>query len=126
MTQLQPVTHIAGMDITIAGRRLRQRCAWCGAILIDSDLANVATVTERCSHGCDRGQILVPPGDDEPCPHCNGTGNEPFVMATYPPGRLVRVEGEAGFRSFVVLDEADDLPDDACGKVDDAVTGLAG
>jgi hypothetical protein len=35
------ITHIAGIDVTI-GPRLRQRCAWCGATLIDYDLERVA------------------------------------------------------------------------------------
>ena len=35
------VTHIAGIDVTI-GPLLRQRCAWCGATLIDYDLEKVA------------------------------------------------------------------------------------
>lgn len=35
------LTHIAGIDVQV-GARLRQRCAWCGAVLIDYDLANIA------------------------------------------------------------------------------------
>lgn len=35
------VTHIAGLDVQV-GRYLRQRCAWCGAMLSDYDLARVA------------------------------------------------------------------------------------
>ena len=34
--------HIAGMQIDIGGRYLRQRCSWCGAGLIDYDLAMMA------------------------------------------------------------------------------------
>lgn len=43
-------------------------------------------------------------------------------MATYPIGRLVRVVGGDGFRMNSVLDETEDLPNDACGSVDDEVT----
>lgn len=57
------VTHIAGVDTHI-NHRLRQRCAWCGALLIDYDLANLA----------------VPVGQD-PTP------------ATWPVGGLVLVDG---------------------------------
>lgn len=35
------VLHVAGLDVCI-NQRLRQRCAWCGALLLDYDLANVA------------------------------------------------------------------------------------
>lgn len=87
-----PVTHIAGADITIGGRRLRQRCSWCGAILLDYDLANVA--------------VMVEPGEQAEPP------------ATWPVGRLVRVHGGMS----TVLDETEELPEDACGKVDDEVT----
>ena len=34
--------HIAGLDVTIGERLLRQRCAWCGATLLDYDLTRVA------------------------------------------------------------------------------------
>jgi hypothetical protein len=88
-------THIAANDITIGGQRLRQRCAWCGAILIDYDLTRVAVKTE--------------PGED------------PKPPATFPPGRLVRVDG-SNPKVSLVLDETDTLPDDACGHVDDEVT----
>ncbi len=83
------VTHIAGADITIGGRRLRQRCSWCGAVLIDYDLANVMVA-----------------------------GDGPATPATWPVGRLVRVDGGMS----TVLEGTDELPEDACGKVDDEVT----
>lgn len=38
---LGAVTHVAGLDVQV-GRFLRQRCAWCGAVLSDYDLARVA------------------------------------------------------------------------------------
>lgn len=34
-------THIAGLDVTWNGRYMRQRCAWCGAVLLDYDLAQL-------------------------------------------------------------------------------------
>lgn len=33
--------HIAGLDVQV-GTLLRQRCAWCGEVLIDYDLARIA------------------------------------------------------------------------------------
>lgn len=36
------VTHIAGVDVEVQGRFLRQRCSWCGELLLDYDYANTA------------------------------------------------------------------------------------
>lgn len=63
------VTHIAGPDITISGEYgeyLRQRCGWCGAVLLEYDLTRVA----------------VPAGTD-PRP------------ATWPANSLVTIDGHA-------------------------------
>lgn len=87
-----PVTHIAANDVTIGGRRLRQRCAWCGAVLLDYDLARVA--------------VQVEPGE------------EPRPPATWPVGALVRVDGHYS----AALEDTDELPDDACASVHDEVT----
>jgi len=38
---MSAVTHIAGLNITVQDRYLRQRCAWCGVVLLDYDLANI-------------------------------------------------------------------------------------
>jgi len=38
------MTHIAGLGITIQGRYMRQRCAWCGLVLLDYDLAEIASI----------------------------------------------------------------------------------
>ena len=44
------ITHVAGMDVTWnGGRYLRQRCAWCGAILIDIDLFATSGVAGRAT-----------------------------------------------------------------------------
>ena len=58
-------THIAAQHVTVNDRYLRQRCAWCGATLIEYDL-----------HG-----VAVPEGQD-PTP------------ATWPVGALVTVDGD--------------------------------
>lgn len=39
------VTHIAAPHIVIDGRWLRQRCGWCGAVLVEDDLTRVAVPT---------------------------------------------------------------------------------
>ena len=59
--------HIAGSDVHV-NSLLRQRCAWCGATLIDYDLDRIA----------------VPEGQD-PTP------------ATWPVGALVAVDGHASW-----------------------------
>ena len=38
------VVHFAGLDIQV-GQHLRQRCAWCGAVLLDYDLTRIAVPT---------------------------------------------------------------------------------
>ncbi|MEZ0077383.1 hypothetical protein [Planotetraspora sp. GP83] len=42
----ESVVHIAGPDIQV-GAQLRQRCAWCGAVLLDYDLSCVAVPEAR-------------------------------------------------------------------------------
>lgn len=61
------VIHIAGPDITV-GTHLRQRCAWCGATLIDYALDRIA----------------VPVGQDPRPP-------------TWPQGDLVLVDGQISY-----------------------------
>lgn len=58
------ITHIAGLNITIDDRYLRQRCAWCGVVLLDYDLTRIA----------------VPVGQEGP-------------PATWPIGALIAVKG---------------------------------
>lgn len=62
------VTHIASDVVIINDRYLRQRCGWCGDVLIEYDLARTA----------------VPVGTD-PMP------------ATWPAGALVVVDGHASW-----------------------------
>lgn len=38
------MVHIAGLDLTIEGRYLRQICAWCGEVLLDYDLTRCASM----------------------------------------------------------------------------------
>jgi hypothetical protein len=61
------LVHIAGPDVQVGGQ-MRQRCAWCGALLADYDLAHVA----------------APIGQD-PTP------------AMWPAGELVAVDGPASW-----------------------------
>jgi hypothetical protein len=35
------MTHVAGLPVTV-GQEMRQRCAWCGAVIVDYDLTRLA------------------------------------------------------------------------------------
>lgn len=88
---MTPVLHVAGVFVTI-NQRVRQRCAWCGAVLIDVDAATIA----------------VPVG-------------QPYDgVPTWPVGDLVGVDGDMSYA--VPHSDGDPLPDGACGKLDPEVT----
>lgn len=93
------MVHIAGHTVTI-GSQIRQRCAWCGAVLIDEDLSRVAVPIE------DAGR--------------------PFP--TWPTGELVEVERVGIMRATRLVDhtDGDQLPDNACGRLPHEVTGTEG
>jgi hypothetical protein len=61
------ITHIAGMQVQV-GCRQRQRCAWCGAVLADYNLKNLAVLA-----------------------------SQPGPPAMWTPQDLVRVDGNAYF-----------------------------
>lgn len=86
--EIPTVTHIAGIVVTINGRFLRQRCAWCEYVLLDYDLTHTA----------------VRVGED-PTP------------ATWPQAVLVRVDGDetSGRAAWeLAYGENDPLPEDSC------------
>ena len=62
--------HFAGLKITVDGK-MRQRCAWCGKLLIDVDLERVAVPVDQ-------------PGEP----------------ATWLPGTLVEVLGNASWAMY--------------------------
>lgn len=94
------VIHLAGADVQI-GPHVRQRCSWCGAVLIDQDLRLVAVpVTE---------------------------GQEPRPYPTWPIGSLIAHDGAAW---WVVEDtphpDGEDIyaiPPASCMALDPALTG---
>ena len=93
------LTHIAAAPILIDGR-LRQRCAWCGAVIDDVDLTRIA--------------VAVEPGQD------------PGPYPSWPDGAQVRVDG--GWRAIVHEEgEADgDVPalaPDSCARLPHELTG---
>lgn len=90
------VVHIAGPAIQIDGQ-LRQRCSWCGALLLDYALGRVAV-----------------PVDQDARP------------ATWAMDACVAVDGNAqylvGLVDSVVKPGEKRLPDGACGRLDPEVT----
>lgn len=86
-----PVVHIAGLVINLGGH-LRQRCAWCGALIDDVELALTA--------------VAVVPGRPADTRY-----------PTWPEGGLVAVDG--GARWTV---ESTPLPPGLCAHLDPEVT----
>lgn len=86
--------HIAGLDIKIEPNLLRQRCAWCGATLLDYNLDRVAVV--------------------------NGPEEDATEPATWPIGALIARNGAV---SWIVDHEGGDkLPAGSCALLDPEVT----
>ncbi len=85
-------SHIAGLDVEV-GPYLRQRCAWCGVVLINEDLRRVA--------------VQVTADGDTSIP-------------TWPVGEVVRVDGPVS--SVVEHESGDQLPEDSCTALDPLVT----
>lgn len=82
------VSHVAGIEVQV-GNFLRQRCGWCGEIIIDVDLSRIA--------------VAIDPDDPD---------KEP-TYPVWPVGDLIRVDGGL----TCVLDIGDGpLPDDACAR----------
>lgn len=94
--------HIVGpaltMDSRSRGRVLRQRCLWCGALVLEVELERVA--------------VQLP-----------ADGSPPAPIGTWEPGAVVRLEGTNPKISALVEVGPDDLlPDDTCANLDYEVT----
>lgn len=99
------VVHITSNDVTFEGRRRRQRCVWCGALIVDDDLTRMAWPL-------------------------NPDGTDPGPPGAFPAGRLVETVGELGafsIRSLLPLEDNDPnamlVPDNGCCRLDPFVTG---
>jgi hypothetical protein len=91
--------HVAGVPQLVDGRYLRQRCSWCGCVLIDQDLTLVAVAVVE--------------------------GEEPGPPATWGVDEYVVIEGPV--RYVVAVDpsetgEGAKIPNDCCMRLDPAVT----
>lgn len=99
MSAVEGVAHLAGLDITFNsddGPILRQRCSWCGATLIDVNLARIA----------------VPEGQDPTYPRWKvGT----FIDTHSPDGR-------GGMWSVVDWEPGQPAPANACLRMPVEVT----
>ncbi len=95
------VVHIAGLDVEI-GPRLRQRCAWCGAVLIDVDQTLVA--------------VKIPEGKTEKQARADGD----LKMPTWAVGSLVMIDG--GVKAAVEHKDGERLPSNCCGSLDAEAT----
>lgn len=96
-----PVVHLAGLPIEHTnsdGTVLRQRCAWCGAMLIDTSLTDVEWVAID-----DDGEV-----DDE--------------FPRFTSGTLVEVDNPDGDAGTYTALESPDVPESACLKMPREVT----
>lgn len=98
-----PTSHIVGMDVSIGPLR-RQRCAWCGHLLVDEDLSRMSWPL-------------------------NPDGTDPGPPGLWPIGAVLAVDGPVQY----VVDEDDwpeseiypgekRLPDGCCARLDPYVT----
>lgn len=87
--------HIAAQPIQV-GEQLRQRCGWCGVVLLDYDLTRLAVPVAEIEAGW--------------------TG-----PATWETGTLVGVDG--GVHWVVDHADGDRLPADACAQLPHDLTG---
>lgn len=102
VVHLGPVIHIAGLDVRVGTLR-RQRCAWCGAVLLDEDLAAI--------------QVGLPPGKSEAQARADGDLDPP---GAWPVGELVARDGAATY--VVEHEDGAVLPEGCCAKLDPEVT----
>lgn len=100
--------HIAGLDVLV-GAQMRQRCAWCGEILEDRDLAAERVIV----HAPDDTRSLDPDGKiiDPTAPYRG-----------WPVGHLIDVTGtpSGAGKQMAVLEhrDGDKLPADCCANLD--------
>lgn len=98
------LVHLAGPPIRVRNV-IRQRCAWCGAVLQEDDLDRIAWVAEEGAE--DEHPLIEPDGT----PKARWAG-------------LVAVEEGNPTAKWAVEESADrEVPSDSCMALDPAVTG---
>lgn len=94
------IVHIAGHPVQV-GSHLRQRCAWCGAVILDQDLARTA--------------VQLPEDGSDPPPY-----------PTWGTGELIETHGldHSAVSATWVVDHEDGqpVPDGCCAKLGPEVT----
>ena len=93
MSDSQGVIHIASFPILIGGRFQRQRCSWCGAVLVDNDFSLMAVA---------------------------GPDDQWVEPATWPPMDLVLIDGNLS--AVIAHEDGDELPSNCCARLDPGVT----
>jgi hypothetical protein len=91
----EPMIHIAGIALVFENRYMRQRCGWCGTVLIDEDMTLVAVVQ----------------------------GTEQVGVPFWEPYALIEVDG--GMSSVIeptIEAESMKMPEASCMKLDPAIT----
>lgn len=100
--------HIAGLPQMWDGRYLRQRCAWCGAVLIDEDLTLI--------------RVSIPEGKTAEQAYADGD----LAPSTWPVNALVARDGHATYlveaEPSAINPQATKVPEDCCMRLDPAVT----
>lgn len=90
---VEGIIHIAGLDVQV-GDQLRQRCSWCGSVILDVDTARVAF------------QVVE--------------GQEGYKVSTWPVGALIGMNGAVTW--VVEHEDGKQLPPNACAQVPHEVT----
>lgn len=103
------VVHVAGMVLTV-GDVIRQRCAWCGALIDERDTSRMAVQVDTTA-------------SPEVQQH---EANEAIHRTRWEPGALVAIAGDGpgGGGAYWVVDEPADgkVPPESCMALDDGVT----
>lgn len=100
------VLHFLGPWVIVEGRFLRQRCAWCGAMLVDVDLGSVAA--EWCSAIETEGSFPIE--EPPPCalePESWVAVAESEMSTVYTADEAAALEGCPAAACMIVLDPPD-------------------
>jgi hypothetical protein len=114
------VIHLAGTAITLARGHHRQRCAWCGYLLIDDDLTQLQVAICGIALESDAGeQIECGRPRDHPDEHLSEDDARQygdFDPPAWATGAFVAVTENAGGILFAAIEPEDDerAPEGAC------------